>query len=318
MSKTKIKVENLETPQRVDVYLSSCDLKLSRTQIHKIAAEGLISLNGSVVKAAHKVQEGDLLEIEIPEVKCAEAEPENIPLEILYEDDDLAVINKPQELVVHASAGHDSGTLVNALLYHLKNLSDIGGVLRPGIVHRLDKGTSGLMVVAKNNEAHQSLVRQFQDRTVKKTYLALCFGQFKQQEGKIENKLGRSTQNRKKISSKTKNGKEAKTLFKVLNQSSVMSFVEAKILTGRTHQIRVHFTEQGHPLVGDPLYGGKQWLSKLDVALRQSVEALDHQLLHSYQLEFTHPRLEKRLNFKKEVPEDFRQLLTILNFIKPF
>ncbi|MBF0493307.1 MAG: RluA family pseudouridine synthase [Deltaproteobacteria bacterium] len=314
MTCREITVENLDKPLRADVYLSACDLKLSRSQIHKLADEGHISLNDISIKAAHKVQQGDRLKIEIPEAKSLEAQAENIPLEILYEDEDLAVVNKPQHLVVHAAAGHDSGTLVNALLFHLKNLSSIGGVLRPGIVHRLDKGTSGLMVVAKSNEAHQHLVRQFQERTVQKTYLALCYGHFKQREGKIESKLGRSTHNRKKISSKTKQGKEAKTLFKVLEQSAAMSFVEVKILTGRTHQIRAHFSEQGHPLVGDPLYGGKQWLSKLDETLRQKVGALDHQLLHAHQLKFTHPRQGRTLSFETEVPEDFRQVLIFSNF----
>ncbi len=296
---------------RIDVFLSRQNLGIARSQIQKLLEDDFVVVNGKKVKAAYKVRVGDLIEVKIPSPQTIEAKPEKIPLEILYQDKHLALINKPAGLVVHASAGHQQGTLVNALLYHLKDLSGIGGSLRPGIVHRLDKDTSGIMLVAKNNQAHSDLVRMFQHREIQKTYLALAYGVFKNDSGMIENKLGRSKGDRKKISSKTSRGKEAKTSYQVLERFSHMALLEVTPHTGRTHQIRVHLAESGHPIVGDPVYGGKQWLGKLDAKLQGLIKKSNRQMLHAFRLELIHPISEKKLKYEAELSEDFKAILKI-------
>lgn len=312
----QFKVNPESTACRIDVFLSQQNLGITRSHIQKLLEEDAVKVNGKKVKAAYKVKVNDVIELEIPSPQKIEAEPENIPIEILYQDKALAVINKPPGLVVHASAGHEKGTLVNALLFHLKDLSGIGGALRPGIVHRLDKDTSGIMLIAKNNQAHAELVRMFQNREIKKTYQALCYGTFKQDEGIVENKLGRSQGDRKKISSHTLHGKDAKTTYRVTERFPHMALVEAQPLTGRTHQIRVHFTELGHPIVGDPTYGGRHWVSKLEPVLQKMVKESNRQMLHAFRLELVHPITGKKLKFEADVPKDFEKILKTAKKLK--
>lgn len=298
--------------ERVDRFLARQNLGLTRSQIQKLLDENFVRVNGRKIKAAYKVKVDDVIELVIPEPDVLEAKAENIDIEILYQDKHLAIIHKPAGLVVHASAGHAEGTLVNALLYHLKDLSGIGGALRPGIVHRLDKDTSGIMLVAKNNQAHAELVRMFQERKIQKTYWALAYGVFKNDSGLIENKIGRSKGDRKKISSKTSRGKEAKTSYKVLERFPQMALLEVKPLTGRTHQIRVHLAESGHPIVGDPVYGGRQWFAKLPQGLQEKLNQLPGQMLHAHSLEFLHPLQEKKMKYHAELPVLFKEVLKYL------
>ncbi|MFO1518889.1 MAG: RluA family pseudouridine synthase [bacterium] len=306
-------VEDGEPPLRLDLYLVKRSLSLTRSQIQKLADSNRIFLNGKPARASQKVRPGDKIHLQMPSPEPLTAQAEEIPLKIIFQDAHIAVIDKPADLVVHSAAGHSRGTLVNALLHHLKDLSDVGGAVRPGIVHRLDKGTSGIMVIAKTNEAHFELSRQFHDRQIQKTYLTLAYGRFKSTEGTWISRLGRSLGNRKKISSKTRKGREAETHYRVLKSVEGINFVEVKPHTGRTHQIRVHLAEAGHPVVGDPLYGGKQWVQKLKSPLREAVGALDHQALHAWRLEFLHPKTKKKLSFEAEIPEDFRKVLDALN-----
>jgi len=308
-TKRRLTAQDASASMRVDVFLSMQGLGLTRSQIQKLLDGGLIRVNQKAAKASYKLRAGDEIEIEIPRPESIEAKPEAIPLEILYQDKYLAFVNKPAGLVVHASAGHASGTLVNALLHHLKDLSGIGGQLRPGIVHRLDKDTSGLMLIAKNNQAHADLARMFQNREIQKTYLALAYGSFKSDSGLIESKLGRSRGDRKKISSRTGRGKEAKTSYEVIERFPAMALLRVKPHTGRTHQIRVHLAEAGHPIVADPVYGGKQWVGKLKPPLQALVKRAQRQMLHAFQLEFVHPITGKKMKGEAALPEDFLEIL---------
>jgi len=302
-----------QTPIRLDRYLVTQFEAKTRSQIRRWIDEGHVFVKGRAMKAAYAVQPGDEIRIQVPPPRELKAKPEEIPLDILYEDKHLAVINKPAQMVVHAAGSRTEGTLVNALLFHLNTLSSVGDDLRPGIVHRLDKGTSGAMLVAKSSEAHFELSRQFHDREIAKTYLALAYGNFKQDQGTIESRLGRSRGNRKKISSKTRKGREAKTSFKVLKRYEGMALLEVKPHTGRTHQIRVHLAELGHPVLGDPLYGGRQWVEKLSPEIRDDVKALEHQALHAWKLQLLHPITRKKLSFEAELPEDFKRVVKRLD-----
>jgi 23S rRNA pseudouridine1911/1915/1917 synthase len=302
-----------QSPVRLDRYLVDQNDSYTRSQIQRWIMEGNVSVKGRPMKAAYVVQPGDEIQVRIPPPRELKARPEAIPLEILYEDKHLAVVNKPAHLVVHAAGHRTEGTLVNALLYHLKDLSQVGDALRPGIVHRLDKGTSGVMIVAKSSEAHFELSRQFHDREISKTYLALAYGTFKQDQGTIETRLGRSRGNRKKISSRTRKGREAKTSFKVLKRYPSMALLEVRPYTGRTHQIRVHLAESGHPVMGYPLYGGKQWMEKLSGEVREKVKVLDHQALHAWKIELKHPITNKKLSFEAELPDDLKNVLKVLD-----
>ncbi len=299
-------------PDRLDVFVSREKPELSRSQIQRYLEEGLLRVNQKQVKSSYKIRPGDVIDIEVPVPRELEAKAENIPLEILYQDKHLALVNKPAGMVVHASPGHADKTLVNALLYHLSDLSGIGGALRPGIVHRLDKDTSGIMLVAKNNESHSQLVRMFQNREIHKTYFALAYGNFKNDKGLIQNKLGRSRGDRKKISSRTARGKEATTSYQVRERFHHMALLEVSPLTGRTHQIRVHLAESGHPIVGDPVYGGKQWLGKLSKPLQDLLKQTNRQMLHAWKLEFVHPILHKKMKSEADLPEDFQEIIKLL------
>lgn len=292
MTKTLVCDENLV---RLDVFLQK-KLDFSRSHIKILIEKGFVTVDGKVAKKAGQVlKENSSLSVEILEPEKISTQGENIPLDIVYEDSDLIVINKPQGLVVHPCTSTKKGTLVNALLFHIKDLSGINGVLRPGIVHRLDKDTSGLLVVAKNDEAHISLAQQIKEKAAKRKYLALLGGNLKQDEGRIETFLKRDPKDRKKISVQS-SGRLAITEYKVLERFEKCCLVEFSLLTGRTHQIRVHAKYLGHPVVGDRLYG-------------HEVKGLDGQLLHAYQLSFTHPKTQKVMTFNAKLPEYFENYL---------
>lgn len=283
--------------RRLDVVFNGHFSELSRSHIKNLIDDGEILINGKTCKAGEKVKMGDKIDYLFNEVKPLEAKPEKVDFEIVYQDEDLIVVNKPQGLVVHPCASTKDGTLVNGLLYRIKDLSGINGVLRPGIVHRLDKNTSGLMVVAKNDKAHISLAKQIKDKTCKRQYIALCDGLFKDSEGHIETYIERSKTNRKKMAVSDK-GKLAITNYKVIKEYPLnkKSLVEFSLQTGRTHQIRVHCKMLGHPIVGDDVYG------KADKKLKG-------QLLHSYKLSFIHPRSGKEMTFEVNLPNYFENYI---------
>ena len=270
--------------------------ELSRSQANEAIKNGNILVNGKAVKAKYSVKEGDLVTYDLPEPEVLEYEAEDIPLDIVYEDDDVAVVNKPQGMVVHPSVGHTSGTLVNALMYHIHDLSSINGVVRPGIVHRIDKDTSGLLMIAKNDRAHQALAEELKDKKSLRKYLAIVHGNISNDRGVIEAPIGRSEKDRKK-QAVTAKGKPAVTHFKVLERFGNYTLVELTLETGRTHQIRVHMAYIGHPVAGDPLYGPRKILKG------------NGQFLHAQTLGFTHPTTGESLRFSVEPPAIFQETL---------
>ena len=284
---------------RIDKVLTSLEPEITRSQLKNLINDGHVTVNGQPVKPKYKVQAGDKISLVKPEPQSLELTPENIPLDIVYEDDDMIVVNKPQGMVVHPAPGHPDHTLVNALLYH-SPLSTINGTFRPGIVHRIDKDTSGLLMVAKNDLAHQSLAEQLRNKTNKREYLALVYGQIKEDEGTIDAPLGRNPQDRKK-QAVVKDGRHAVTHFKVVKRYDNFTLVKCILETGRTHQIRVHMKYIGHPLVGDPLYGPRKVIGK------------DGQFLHAALLGFKHPRTGEEMVFEAPLPENFQKMLDKLD-----
>ncbi len=284
-----------EPGARLDKYVSERCPELSRSQAQKLIADGNITVNGESAKPSLKLRAGDRIEVTIPPPAPSHLEPEAIPLEIVYEDDDLLVVDKPAGLTVHPAAGHPSHTLVNALLSHLPGLPDTGEPGRPGIVHRLDKDTSGLVIVAKNTVAHMKLAHQFKSRAVAKTYIALVKGQLKPEEGVIEAKIGRDPRHRKRMAV-VSSGRDAVTEYRVLKNIGDNTLLEVKPKTGRTHQIRVHLSAIGHPVVGDATYGGKSPL-------------LSRQFLHAAKLGFRLPSTGEYVEFVSGLPEDLAKVL---------
>lgn len=285
--------------ERIDKVLSTLNEEWSRTQIAGWIQEGNIKVNGENVKAKYKVKAGDFIEIDVPDPEPLEVIPEKMDLDIVYEDEDVLVVNKPKGLVVHPAPGHMTGTLVNGLMYHCKDLSGINGVLRPGIVHRIDKDTSGLLMVAKNDLAHQSLVEQLVEKSVIRKYVALVHGRIPHDKGTIDAPIGRDPKDRQK-QAVVDNGKHAVTHFKVLERIGNYTLIECRLETGRTHQIRVHMSYIGYPLVGDPKYGPKKTID------------FGGQVLHAGVLGFIHPRTKELLQFEVDPPEDFLTLLSQL------
>lgn len=287
--------------QRLDAYISQ-NTDISRSMVQKLLDEEKITVNDKIQKASYKVQAFDKIQINIETPKEVKIEPQDIPLDIVYEDNDILVVNKQKGLVVHPANGNPDGTLVNAIMAHCKDsLSGIGGELRPGIVHRLDKDTSGLLIIAKNDKAHIQVSQQIKDREVKKTYIALVRGTIVEDEATINMPIGRSTKDRKKMAV-TKNGKEAVTHFKVLNRYTTnkgsYTLLEIKIDTGRTHQIRVHMAEIGHPVIGDGVYSnGKNEFG------------VEGQCLHARRLEFVHPITGKEMKLEAPLPEYFKKII---------
>lgn len=288
--------------ERLDVFLTRKWPDFSRSHIQKLIAKGEVVTVGKVRKANYKLTLGDEVKITLPEAVPVAIEAENILLDILYEDDDIIVVNKARGMVVHPAAGVNSGTLVNALLYHCDDLSGINGEIRPGIVHRLDKDTSGVMVCAKNDKAHVNLAEQIRTKAAHRIYLAIVNGNIKEETGIIKGDIGRHPIERKKMAIVKENGKPAVTHFKVLERFGDFTLVECKLETGRTHQIRVHMASIGHPLVNDPKYGPK----------KASPFAIKGQALHSHELTLTHPTSGEEMNFTAPLPDDMEKILLFL------
>jgi len=290
---------------RLDRFLASVLPEHSRSQIQRLIKEGQVRIAGRETKANQAVKAGQSIAIELSEPVDPAPRAEPLPLPIVYQDRDLIVVDKPAGMVVHPAAGHATGTLVNALLHHVEDLSGIGGEKRPGIVHRLDRGTSGLMMVAKHNAAHEELSRQFRDREVEKEYLALVWGVV-QAGRRIDVPIGRDPSNRKKMSARARRSREAVTRIVRAEQVRVLTLVQVAIYTGRTHQIRVHLSAIGHPIVGDPLYGGVHRRVPGDL---RAVTHLQRPFLHAARLIFTHPRDGRHMEFTSGLPDDLQQVL---------
>ncbi|MDW8799611.1 RluA family pseudouridine synthase [Clostridium sp. A1-XYC3] len=285
---------------RLDVFLSKFFEDKSRSYLQNLIEEGSVRINGSLKKSNYKLRTGDMVDVNIPEPIGLNVEPEDIPLDIVYEDSDVIVVNKPQGMVVHPAPGVYSGTLVNALLYHCKDLSGINGVARPGIVHRIDKDTSGILVVAKNDNSHNKLAEQLKDHSMTRTYVALVEGIIKKEEGTVDAPLGRHPVDRIKIAV-VKDGRRAVTHYRVLETLKNNTLIECRLETGRTHQIRVHMAYISHPLIGDPVYGHKKQRFNLE-----------GQMLHAKKLGFIHPTTGKYIEFHCDIPEHFKRVLDIL------
>ena len=287
--------------RRIDVCLSEMT-ELSRSRAQSLIEEGLVLVNGRPCKRSDGVRPGDTIRYTVPEAKPIELLPENIPLDIVYEDDDICIVNKPRCMVVHPAVGNESGTLVNALLFHFGDLSTIGGEIRPGIVHRIDKMTSGLLVVAKNDPAHEGLARQFADHSAHRSYIALAAGNFKEDFGTVDAPIGRHPTDRKRMAV-VPNGRRAVTHYRVLYRFSAVTVLALELETGRTHQIRVHMAHIHHPLVGDPVYSsGKNSLG------------LDGQALHGWRLQLKHPATGEPMSFTAPLPEDMQRALKRLGY----
>ncbi len=305
--------------ERLDLLLCSRSTGLSRSRIQTLIRDGNVKVNTLPSKPSHKVKPGDEVRIVIPGIIPQALEPEEIEFQVLYEDPSIIVLNKPPGLVVHPAPGHNRGTLVHGLLHHCEDLSGIGGVSRPGIVHRLDKDTSGLMVVAKNDKAHLSLSGQFKRGEVKKTYIALVHGRIEGRKGEIDLPIGRHPKKRKEMSIAVTGGRRALTLWRKIDElESGFSLLEVFIKTGRTHQIRVHFSHLGHPVVGDPVYGyGSRWWKKLAGTANGAPVTVRRQMLHSQRLGFIHPVKGSYLEFEAPIPDDMHFAMTALRGLNP-
>ena len=291
--------------QRIDKFLADSLSDITRSAVVNLIESGNISVNGKQVSKNYKLREGDSIDVMIPDPVEYEAEAENIPLDIVYEDNDLLVVNKPKGMVVHPAAGNYSGTLVNALLYHCKDgLSGINGVMRPGIVHRIDKNTSGLLIVAKNDKAHKSLAEQIKEHSFTREYEAVVLGNIKEDSGTVDAPIGRHPIERKRMAVTEKNSKNAVTHFEVIRRYGAYTHIKCRLETGRTHQIRVHMAYIGHPVAGDDVYGSK----------KEKVY-FDGQCLHARKIGFVHPSTSEYLEFSSELPEYFIKFLNKLNNI---
>lgn len=285
--------------ERIDKYLSEQLEDMTRSHIQKLIKENMVRVNGMAVKSNFKLSASDQIEVEIPELKEPDILPENIPLDILYEDQDILVVNKPKGMVVHPAPGHYTGTLVNAIMYHCKdNLSGINGVMRPGIVHRIDMDTTGSLLICKNDHAHQALAEQLKEHSITRKYHAIVHGRLKEDEGTIDKPIGRHPIDRKKMSVHCTNGREAITHYRVLKRFQQFTYIECQLETGRTHQIRVHMSSIGHPILGDQVYGPAKCPYKLQ-----------GQTLHAKILGITHPTTGEYMEFDAPLPDYFQGLL---------
>lgn len=291
---------------RVDRFIAAQRPELSRARVQALIVEGAVTVDGRVVRPSEKPAFGALIRVDAPENKPSALVPEDLNLEILFEDPELVVLFKPAGLVVHPARGHGTSTLVHGLLHAVDDLSGIGGEERPGIVHRLDKGTSGVMVVAKNDLAHRALKAQFSDHTIERRYLALVLGGPDLVSGVIHTQLGRAPSDRLRFASVEDGGREAITRWRLRERLGPCALLECRLETGRTHQVRVHLSESGWPILGDPLYRARRNPPQAVAALLTDI---DHQLLHAYRLDFDHPRTGKRLRFERQPPEDFQRVL---------
>jgi 23S rRNA pseudouridine1911/1915/1917 synthase len=320
MVKFETTVTGADSGIRLDVFLAQA-MGLSRGAVQRVLEAALGKVNGQPAKANYRLRAGDVVEAEPLEPKQSAVEPESIPLDVVYEDSDIIVINKPRGIVVHPAPGHESGTLVNAALAHADDLSGIGGELRPGIVHRLDKDTSGLMVMAKSDSAHQSLQAQIQAKTAERVYLAVVWGKPRFEKAEVDAPIGRHPSDRKRMSIMTDSrhtARDAVTELRVIERLGPFAILEARLQTGRTHQIRVHCQFIGHPVVGDPLYGGLRKVPAENVTSTQksrvesAIVALHGQALHAFKLTITHPRTGEPLEFETPIPDVMQNLLHAL------
>ncbi len=304
MDKAIITIDEEFVDERLDKVLVASIDRVSRTAIQKLIDGGFISVNGKTPKASYRVADGDVVSVTFPANEEPDIVAEDIPLDILYEDNDILIVNKPKDMVVHPAAGHYTGTLVNAIMFHCKDsLSGINGVLRPGIVHRIDKDTTGALIICKNDTAHQFISDQLKVHSITRAYVAIAKGAFNEPEGRIEAPIGRSPDNRLKMAINYKNGKEAITNYKVLDSlNGRFSYIECRLETGRTHQIRVHMSSLNHPLLGDELYGGQE-----------KGFNLQGQCLHARDIGFIHPSTHEYVQFSAPIPEYFNKLLLRLN-----
>ena len=303
-------VEKEDAGKRLDAFLAE-KTELSRSAAARLAESGAVTVCGIKREKKHPLKEGDVIELEIPEAEEYEAAPENIPLDVIYEDNDIIVINKPSGMVVHPAPGNYTGTLVNALLYHCRDsLSGIGGVMRPGIVHRIDKDTSGLLVVAKNDFAHKALSEELSYHGIEREYHALVKGGFKTESGTVDLPLGRHPVDRKKMAvlKNDPTAREAVTHYEVIESYGQVTYLRLRLETGRTHQIRVHMSHLGHALIGDEVYGS----NKIPFE-KQHASLLDGQILHAKRLSLTHPKTGERMTFECELPDNFKKLIDMLN-----
>ncbi|MDY6856983.1 MAG: RluA family pseudouridine synthase [Thermodesulfobacteriota bacterium] len=308
--------QDTDHKKRLDTFLSQQELQVSRSQIKRLIDTEFVQVNNIFPKAGLRVKEGDLIRVFIPKPNLSDPSPENIPLDIIYEDRSIIVINKPPGLVIHPAPGNYSGTLVNALLFHVEDLSGIGGAIRPGIVHRLDKNTSGVLIVAKNDLAHQSLADQFKKHSITRRYFAIVYGNLEDKKGTVNACIGRHILDRKKMSTKTKKGKEAITHWRVIESFGNFSLLEISLETGRTHQIRVHLADIQHPIIGDPVYCRKLKFSTLkDDDLIRRLKSLNRQALHAYVLGINHPIYKEYIEFTAPMPEDMKKVLDMLRRI---
>ena len=288
--------------ERIDKCISNYLESLSRSYIQKIIKDGKASVNDAVVKANYKVKVDDKVQFEIPDCEEPDIPPQDIPLDILYEDKDILIVNKPKDMVVHPAPGHYEGTLVNAIMFHCKDeLSGINGVLRPGIVHRIDKDTTGSIIICKNDEAHRKIAQQLKEHSITRKYRAIVYGRIMEEEGTVNAPIGRHPTDRKKMAINEKNGKPAVTHYKVLERFDKYTYIECQLETGRTHQIRVHMTSIGHPLLGDEVYGNAKCPFKLE-----------GQTLHAMTIGFIHPTTGEYVEYEAPLPEYFEHLLQIL------
>ena len=301
MSRFDYVVENISDEIRIDKWICEQNQEISRSMLQKLLKENQVTVNGKAVSKSYKINNGDCISVEIPEPVELDVLPENIPIEIVYEDDDLLVVNKPKGMVVHPAAGNYNGTLVNALLYHCKGrLSSINGVIRPGIVHRIDKNTSGLLIVAKTDKAHTGLAEQIKSHTFTREYQAVICGRLKDSNGIVEAPIGRHPVERKKMCVTDKNSKDAKTEYTVLDEFNGYSHIKLKLYTGRTHQIRVHMSYIGHPVYGDDVYG-------------KASKLCEGQCLHAKKIGFVHPINGEYYEFDSELPDYFTNVLNKLS-----
>ena len=288
--------------ERIDKCISNYLESLSRSYIQKIIKDGKAYVNDAVVKANYKVKVDDKVQFEIPDCEEPDIPPQDIPLDILYEDKDILIVNKPKDMVVHPAPGHYEGTLVNAIMFHCKDeLSGINGVLRPGIVHRIDKDTTGSIIICKNDEAHRKIAQQLKEHSITRKYRAIVYGRIMEEEGTVNAPIGRHPTDRKKMAINEKNGKPAVTHYKVLERFDKYTYIECQLKTGRTHQIRVHMTSIGHPLLGDEVYGNAKCPFKLE-----------GQTLHAMTIGFIHPTTGEYVEYEAPLPEYFEHLLQIL------
>ena len=302
MSFQQISVRAQEAGERLDTFLAGKS-GITRSQIQKLIEQGEVLVNQKSLPRNYRIKPDDVISVQIEEKNNEELIPQPITIPILYKDEHLVVVDKPPGMVVYPAAGHDSGTLMNALAFHCERLAAPGGPLRPGVVHRLDKDTSGVMIVALSDKAYYDLVEQFRQRTINREYIALVYGHFKEDTGEISSKIGRSESDRKKMSTKARRGKEAVTRWKVVRRFGQATLIEAKLGTGRTHQIRVHFASIGHPVLGDGTYG-----KKVEVEINANKKiTFPRQMLHAEMLGFIHPATGEYLEFSSPVPEDIRE-----------